>query len=318
MRVHGEAVAGEARVNPDGSIDLQHWSRPQNDGPASRAIIVLRWLTSLRGKIDEADANSAARLLRMDLDFTLQNWFTPCFDIWEEEEGLHYYTLRVQAAALSEGAQWLAAEKDYERARACESAAARIRAMLDDSWLESEGYYRSRLTDATERNAKNLNMAVVLAALHADGADVRHSVRDPRMFATLSRLEHVFRSEYLINQDLSSAMGPAMGRYAGDTYYSGGAYYFSTLAAAEFYFRLSAASTTKATRPDATETSAFAKGDAFLRTVQRFTPDNGAMSEQFDQNTGEQTSAKHLAWSYAAFITCADARRSCLRPSSAA
>jgi len=31
--------------------------------------------------------------------------------------------------------------------------------------------------------------------------------------------------------------GTAMGRYAGDVYYSGGAYYFSTLAAAEFCFR---------------------------------------------------------------------------------
>jgi glucoamylase len=36
------------------------------------------------------------------------------------------------------------------------------------------------------------------------------------------------------------------------------------------------------------------------------------MSEQFDQRTGEQTSAKHLAWSYAAFISCAAARRGAL------
>ena len=33
------------------------------------------------------------------------------------------------------------------------------------------------------------------------------------------------------------------------------------------------------------------------------------MSEQFDQRTGAQTSARHLAWSYAAFITCVAARR---------
>ena len=29
-----------------------------------------------------------------------------------------------------------------------------------------------------------------------------------------------------------------MGRYASDVYYSGGAYYFATLGAAEFYFTL--------------------------------------------------------------------------------
>jgi len=33
------------------------------------------------------------------------------------------------------------------------------------------------------------------------------------------------------------------------------------------------------------------------------------LSEQFDQKTGAQTSAKHLAWSYAAFISCLAARR---------
>ncbi len=36
------------------------------------------------------------------------------------------------------------------------------------------------------------------------------------------------------------------------------------------------------------------------------------MSEQFDQRTGAQTSAKHLAWSYAAFISCVAARRAAL------
>jgi len=83
-----------------------------------------------------------------------------------------------------------------------------------------------------------------------------------------------------------------MGRYAGDVYYSGGAYYFSTLGAAEFCYRAGDR----------------ARGDAFLETVRRFTPENGLMSEQFDQTTGAQTSAKDLAWSYAAFLSCVHAR----------
>ena len=32
--VFGEAVLGEARVNPDGTLDFTRWARPQNDGPA--------------------------------------------------------------------------------------------------------------------------------------------------------------------------------------------------------------------------------------------------------------------------------------------
>jgi glucoamylase len=51
------------------------------------------------------------------------------------------------------------------------------------------------------------------------------------------------------------------------------------------------------------------RGDAYLATVRAFTPPGGELSEQFDQRSGEQTSAKHLAWSYAAFISCVTARR---------
>ena len=54
------------------------------------------------------------------------------------------------------------------------------------------------------------------------------------------------------------------------------------------------------------------RGDAWLRTVQAYTPENGDLSEQFDQRTGQQTSARHLAWSYAALISCVDARRTAL------
>jgi glucoamylase len=96
-----------------------------------------------------------------------------------------------------------------------------------------------------------------------------------------------------------------MGRYAGDVYYSGGAYYFSTLAAAEFCFRAAAHS------PSMQLTD---RGDAFLETVRAYTPPSGELSEQFDQRTGVQRSAQQLAWSYAAFISCAHARRRVIPP----
>ena len=92
-----------------------------------------------------------------------------------------------------------------------------------------------------------------------------------------------------------------MGRYAGDVYYSGGAYYFSTLGAAEFCYRAAAGASSAQALVE--------RGEAFLETVRRFTPSSGDLSEQFDQRTGVQTSARHLAWSYAAFISCIVARR---------
>jgi glucoamylase len=92
-----------------------------------------------------------------------------------------------------------------------------------------------------------------------------------------------------------------MGRYAGDVYYSGGAYYFSTLGAAEFCFRAAAL--------DVDARHWVERGDAYLVTVRAYTPAGGDLSEQFDQRSGAQTSAKQLAWSHAAFISCVSARR---------
>jgi len=297
--VHGEAVAGDTRVNADGTLDISSWPRPQNDGPALRALTLLRW--SERAALAPELAAAVATLLKADLSYTRAHWGESCFDIWEEEHGLHYYTLSVCAAALAAGGQWLEERGALEEAHACRAEAHQARARLDGFWLADEGYYRSRILSSGARSTKELDIAVIMAALHGARDEPVHSVTDPRMHATLTRLMQYFDAAYPINRNRPTERAPAMGRYPGDVYYSGGAYYFSTLAAAEFCFRAA---------PRAADSAALIeRGDAFLQTVRAFTPASGALSEQFDQRTGEQTSAKHLAWSYAAFISAVAARR---------
>lgn len=296
--VRGDAVASETRVNPDGTLDISKWPRPQNDGPFARALSVLRWRNSAR--LDEDVRVAVDALLRSDLQFTLRHWRDACFDIWEEEKGFHYYTLRIAAAALDAGAGWFDQQGDRGDAATCRSDAAAILKTLDGYWREDSQFYRSRLLESGLPSTKELDIAVIFAALHAAGDGKTHSVQDPRMHATLAKLEALFDAEYLINRQ-RARRAPAMGRYAGDVYYSGGAYYFSTLAAAEFCFRAALHSAHKSTFTE--------RGDAFLETVRAFTPASGELSEQFDQRTGEQRSAQQLAWSYAAFISCIAARR---------
>jgi len=244
-------------------------------------------------------------LLRADLEFTRRHWREGCFDIWEEEKGLHYYTLRLAAAALKGGAGWFDLQGESAAALACRADAAEILRLLDGYWREDLQFYRSRMLEANAPSGKELDISVIFAALHAAGSGETHSVRDPRMHATLAKLEALFDAEYAINRN-REGRAPAMGRYAGDVYYSGGAYYFSTLAAAEFCFR--AALESQAIGPPARK-SLVERGDAFLETVRRYTPLSGELSEQFDQQTGVQRSAQQLAWSYAAFISCTAARR---------
>ncbi|MBI5717646.1 MAG: glucan 1,4-alpha-glucosidase [Burkholderiales bacterium] len=319
-RVRGDAVAAETRVNPDGTLDVSRWARPQHDGPPLRALALLRWVAGVH--LDAPLLEQVTALIRFDLDFTLRHWREPSYDIWEEESGHHYYTLRVSAAALREGSAWLLHSGDTTRARRCAEAAQAVLSLLDGYWVDepdakTPGYYRSRVLADGRPGAKALDIAVILSAIHGDGPDARHGVADPRMQATLARLEALFVAAYPINQAINRAInqainqainhgraaarGPAMGRYAGDVYYSGGAYYFSTLGAAEFCFRAAALG--------GDGCHWFERGEAYLATVRAYTPASGDLSEQFDQRSGAQTSAKHLAWSYAAFISCASARR---------
>jgi glucoamylase len=295
---HGASIASETRVNPDGTLDISRWGRPQNDGPPLRALALTRWLRGAH--LAPQSRLAATQLLRSDLAFTCDRWREPCYDIWEEEKGLHYYTLCVAAGALEDGAAWLDQHGDGSMAQAARTQVIAIRQMLDGYWLEREGYYRSRILQAGVHSSKELDIAVILAAIHAPSAAPAHSVHDARVHATLKRLEELFAKDYPINRGRGER-GPAMGRYAGDVYYSGGAYFFSTLGAAEFCFR-----TARASRDAA---AWIARGDCYLQTVRAYTPASGELSEQFDKETGQQTSAKQLAWSYAAFISCIAARR---------
>jgi glucoamylase len=323
--VFGDAVLGEARVNPDGTLDFTRWARPQNDGPALQVLTLARW----RNAHPDLDEHLQAAMLELvidDLDFIRSRAAGHSFDIWEEESGYHYYTQLVQAEALARGAEWLAESGDTVRASDCRSAADAIAPSLDAYWSAGDGYYRSR-TGTVSGAEKALDIAVILGVLHAGRATGAHSVLDPKAQATLAALEDLLEAEYPINRDRPPEHAPAMGRYASDAYFGGNPWYLATLAAAEFHFKLAIALLSGAPMPETAENARFRerlnggapaaaalkRGDSFMRTVQAFTPSTGDLSEQFDRATGAQTSAKHLAWSYAAFITAAASRRQAAR-----
>ena len=307
--VSGDTVYADTRVNPDGTLDVLRWNRPQHDGSALRALTVLRWLRTLAagppGAVGAAVLADAERLLRLDLAFTAARWPQPSYDIWEDELGHDYFTLRVSAAALRLGADWLREAGEIEGATKLRDDARAMLDWLDRFWLPDAGCYRARIMPPGVSSTRMLDTSVLLSVLHSrDGSDV-HSARDPRMQATLDRLEELFDGLFPINHGRPRERAPALGRFADDVYYGGGAWYAATLAAAEFCF-LAADSPT----PGGDECARWvARGDTFLATVRAFTPPSGDLTEQFDRSTGAQTSAKHLAWSYASFISCTTARR---------
>jgi glucoamylase len=289
--LRGERLLGEPRFNPDGTFDVFRWSRPQFDGPALRALACLAYLAA--GGPRSSALND---LLRLDLEFTVSHAARRCIGPWEEasQNAHHYYVALAQLGALvhgkaSRGAAWPAAER-------------RLRAALDRHWSARHGYYMAFLPQGDNPAEALLDSATLLAVLDADLPDGPHSVLDPRAQATLAALEDLFARTLPINRDRPAGQGPALGRSAGDRYFGGGAWYVTTLAAAAFHYRL-------ARCPGQDRRALLARGDRFMATVRALTPADGSLSEQVDRATGAPRSARHLSWSYAAFVSTARLRR---------
>lgn len=326
--VAGDAVRGEPRLNPDGGISILKWAGPQYDGAAERANACIYHYNLLKAQKNKPPAAMAA-LIRADLDFTIRHADKACIGLWEEDGEIdnHYYTAAAQLGAVTAGIQWAGEQGDSALADRCRNARDRMLTALDRHWVPGIGAYKSLRGRAVGDPAGALDTAVIMAANHARLAGLRHTPMDDRMQATLVRLEHFFAAEYPIN---AGRGGLAYGRYKGDKYFSGGAYYFCTLGAAEFYYRLAAQALSYGGvlktpvnaefrqrlglhgAPAQQAQALLAQGDRIMETVRAYTPADGSLAEQFDKATGLPRSARHLTWSYAAFITAAAARAGAL------
>jgi glucoamylase len=289
----GGWLFGEPRFNADRTLDLMRWSRPQNDGPALRALACLRYLAAGGSQSEEI-----ARLLRLDLDFTIRHAGQRSVGPWEESahNTHHYHVALVQLGALVHGRGWVG-----RTGTRWQAAIDKLRAGLDRHWSKSRRAY-SAIRPA--RGNAWLDASVLLAVWDADLPDGPHSVHDPRVQQTQSVIEQSFAAELPINRLRQNR--PALGRYKGDTYFGGGAWYPTTLAAAGLYYRLAASGGRE-------RAEWLRRGDGLMQTVRELTPRDGALSEQVDRSTGKQTSARHLTWSYAAFISAARARAQAIK-----
>jgi glucoamylase len=327
--VDGRTVVLEARVDANGTLDVTRWARPQWDGPALRALTLVRWWEAADPRVRPA----MRRLIEADLALLAGGVEAPSFDIWEEERGRHLYTDLVIAAALREGADLLGAlAGDVAGLR---EAATRIEARLPGYVSEDGGWMRGRMAGPGISETKALDTATLLGVLHAGRTEGPASLLDPAIHGALARLEAHFAGAYAINREGPGATAPAMGRYPDDVYVSGGAFFFSTFAAAEFHFRLAAAIGAGApleataanrsflagvlktdiagpqadvalgSRRPAVAAALVRRGEAFLATARAFAPADGTFPEQFDRTDGRATSARDLAWSHAAFLTAA-------------
>ena len=295
LTLRGDKLLGEPRFNPDGSLDIFRWSRPQYDGPALRALACLRYLAA-----GGAPSEDLQRLLHIDLDFTVRHAGKRCIGPWEEprQKAHHYYVVLVQLAALLHGCDWAGGAIGEWTA-----VQVHLRAALERFWSRRLQIIMAMRPAAARSADERLDASVLLGVWDAELPDGPHSVADRRVHQTQRAIENLFARELPINRRFGKR--PMLGRYRRDRYFGGGGWYPTTLAAAGLYYR-------RAQRARTDAIALFKRGDALMQTVRDLTPVSGALSEQVDRNAGPQTSARDLTWSYAAFVGAARARQQAL------
>lgn len=314
---HTLSDLGEPKFNINGTPFTGAWGRPQNDGPALRAITAIHYAQELlRTGQDESFVTElydrrlpTNSLIKTDLEYVSHHWQDASFDLWEETLGDHFYTRMVQRKALLLGATLADQLKDPGAASWYRQQAHAIESSLQNFWDPKRGYIvatRNRRGGVDYKNS-GLDVAVILGALHGGMGDGFFDAKDPRVRHTLDALVQQFSSSYDINHQGYPAT--ALGRYPEDTYagtnFSGGnPWVLATLAAGEFYYRLAGARSCG----DTVKSGLLAIGDTYVARVGIHANPNGSLSEQIDRKTGFMISAVDLTWNYASVLTTSAAR----------
>lgn len=332
---------GEPKFNVDGTAFVGPWGRPQNDGPALRALTLIRFAKTLISESKADELRRISSVIKYDLEFVSHHWRDACFDLWEEIKGLHFYTLISQYQSMVEGASYIALLGDAGAAEWYRKQAGEIKVELMKFWDSQHNFIvstRNRV-GGIDYKKSNLDSSVLLGVLHSGAEDI-FSVDDPKVEATVLKLKQTFKNLYSINQ--SGPPGVAIGRYPEDKYdgYSsvgdGNPWILITNSFAEYYYRLGSMYLKRkriiitpgnheffkdlgfdlplgVISPDSQRFSDLisrlqSEGDEYLIRVKYHLDTDGQMSEQMNRWSGYLQGARDLTWSYASFITALESR----------
>lgn len=231
QRTNALTGPGEPKFYVDGRPYNEPWGRPQTDGPALRAIAFIdlanQWLDEgrerdVRMRLYGGEALPARTPIKIDLEYVAHSWRQSSFDLWEEVLGDHFYTRLAQRRALLSGADLADRLGDAGAASFYREQAHTMEPSIAAHWDDG----RARLRPTLRRmdgipKPKDLDVAIVLAALHARGADGFFGPTDDRVLSTASLVRAEFAALYSLNRRHGGPQGTgavAIGRYPEDTY----------------------------------------------------------------------------------------------------
>ncbi|MCK5393467.1 MAG: hypothetical protein KAI91_03955, partial [Candidatus Omnitrophica bacterium] len=209
------------------------WAGPQNDGPALRAMALIRYALGLveQGNIkDIEEAQAVYLVIKEDLDYLAEHWQDRCYDLWEDLMGYHFWTRMVQRRALLKGAalaevlaEQLADDLKKDDAKRWDKIARNLEGKIGEHYDSLKRYIVSTLNWGKEKLNKTVHLdSSVIGAIvkTVDFEDPFMGVDDYRVMMTVLKLEKVFSKLYPINKKWieEGKLGMGIGRYPEDTY----------------------------------------------------------------------------------------------------
>lgn len=313
--IPGQDILGEPKFYIDGNPFEGAWGRPQNDGPALRASVLIRFAHQLINKNEDEYVNAHLYnksmdpnhmgAIKMDLEYIAHHWQEANFDLWEEVLGDHFFTAMAQRQALSDGAELARQLNDEEAAIYYE-----IQANLIDNQLKQHLDHKNKLIQATllphsgPQKAFELDTSIILGILLNPQNKGVFSPHHTYVKNTVKALHEQFNLMFPINNNHSGAI--LFGRYPGDTYdgyntdSKGNPWFILTATMAEYYFTL-------ADNLEMTQTNKplilkyLDTGDHYLKLIKKYAPEM-KISEQINLETGTQQGATSLTWSYVSVL----------------
>lgn len=192
---------GEPKFEVDGSAFTSNWGRPQRDGPALRAIALMKFMRAYNesnpGLWESRTTAStgdwfaklyspelpARSIIKADLEYVARHWPESGFDVWEEVQGRHFFTAMSQLRALRAGAELAAVFADPGAAAYYAHQADRLEAMIaSDFWDKRGGYLRATRGSDAEFQRSGMDCSVLLGSIHGNAVPADNVAPDAAIF----------------------------------------------------------------------------------------------------------------------------------------
>lgn len=252
---------GEPKFLTNSKPFNENWGRPQRDGPGLRIITISNYINFLLENnlsITNPDLHDLnyiyTEILKPDLNYIIDNWFKPGFDLWEEINSYHLFTSLTMLKAIKSGIKISNDFNDSEFNSKLKLTFTSLRFYI----LFESGFKLSDIPYLIETPSLflqgkrcGLDIGSVLASLRAhdmddytDFIDIPFSIDDSAVISTLSALANDMKYRYPINKEnININEGLALGRYPEDLYdgygiSEGNPWFISTATASELLFKL--------------------------------------------------------------------------------